>query len=104
MSIPDCAKCAGACCEDLVFPCDGLSQATRAFLEVRNGPPVQLTFTSKGIALPCRCKHLTVKGQCGIYEERPLVCAVYPAGGEACLETLKRRRPVERRWIMGETA
>lgn len=101
-STPDCLKCAGACCEDLVFPVDGLSPATRDFLVIRNGDPVQLTFTAKGIALPCRCRHLTTKGLCGIYEDRPLVCEAYVAGGEACLETLKRRRPVERRWILGE--
>lgn len=29
-----------------------------------------------------RCTHLTVEGKCGIYENRPAMCAEYPYGRE----------------------
>ena len=97
---PDCLTCRGACCEDLVFPVAGLAPATREFMKVRT-QLVQLTASEKGFAIPVRCPQLGQQGLCQCYDERPLVCAVYPAGGEACLETLKRRRtPAQIKEIM----
>ena len=89
-----CDLCRGACCEDLVFPAAGLTEQTRAFLEVRGVARVQLTRVHQGIAFPVPCQHLA-DGRCAIYESRPFVCALYAAGGEACRETVKRRRSPE---------
>jgi Fe-S-cluster containining protein len=88
----DCMKCRGACCESLVFPRQGLSQTTAAFMEVRCGRTVWLRPGEKGFEIETRCPHLTDDGLCAIHEDRPMVCEFYVAGGEACIETVKRRR------------
>jgi len=88
----DCLVCGGACCEDLVFPERGLTRATVEFFKVRCGASVQLTPGERGFVFPVRCRHLSTEGACLIYDDRPLICAVYVAGDEPCLATLRRRR------------
>ena len=90
----NCLQCRGACCEDLVFPVTGLSQGTFQLLKLR-GDVVRLAEQHEGIAIPAPCKHLSDKGRCRIYHDRPTVCRVYAAGGPACIETLRRRRTPE---------
>jgi len=95
--VPNCLVCRGACCEDLVFPSKGLTPPTKAFLEVRCGGVVTLRGEDEGFVVDARCSKLGADGLCTIYDDRPLICAVYVAGGDACKETLLRRRTPEQR-------
>jgi hypothetical protein len=40
----------------------------------------------------CRCTQLTSEGRCAIWEDRPMVCELFIAGSQACLDTVKKRR------------
>ena len=93
---PDCIECGGACCEDLVFPVDGLAVATRELLRVRANL-VMIGQFHRGFAIESRCPKLDADGLCSIYPTRPLACVAYVPGGEACVATLKRRRTGEQR-------
>lgn len=95
MSKPDCLRCRGACCEDLVFPAAGLSPATRDFFAVRCGGTVNLTAHHLGFAVGTPCPKLSDDGLCTVYESRPEICRRYEAGGPACVEVLARRRTPE---------
>jgi len=88
----NCLVCRGACCEDLVIPEQGMSGADIEFFEVRSGTALT---GGAGFIFPLRCPELSDEGRCSIHSDRPMLCAVYPAGGEACLSTLNRRRTPE---------
>lgn len=90
----NCLQCRGACCEDLVFPVKGLAKPTFDLLRLR-GQVVRLTEDMEGVAIPSVCHHLSDAGRCRIYHDRPGVCRMYRAGGQACIETLRRRRTPE---------
>jgi len=50
----------------------------------------------------CRCSKLTAAGRCSIYDQRPMVCLAYVAGGPECLATISRRRtPEQAKQILG---
>jgi Fe-S-cluster containining protein len=84
-----CVICRGACCETFtteikMFP--PMPDATR-WLELHavNIDGEKLTFDAK-------CVKLTSAGRCAIWDDRPLICELYIAGGPQCLETVKTRR------------
>jgi Fe-S-cluster containining protein len=55
------------------------------------------------LAFECRCTKLTPEGRCSIYEDRPMVCELYIAGGMSCLNTVRARRtPEQYQLIRGE--
>jgi len=84
-----CDKCHGACCESLHLRLEG----TAARMEwLAAFAARQLPGPGAMVELEVRCSQLTAKGRCGIYEERPTICRNYVAGGEACLDVVKRRR------------
>ena len=88
-----CSECRGACCEQLILPVAN-DQATLDFLAVR-GQVLLDNRAAPGVRLECPCPKLTDEGRCGIYELRPVICSTYKAGGPACLEAVRRRRPPE---------
>ena len=87
---PLCEKCRGACCE------------TWAIAPVNYESPHELHELVEGrtageadgyVFLNCRCRHLTVEGRCGIYQQRPTLCRTFEPLGEGCLRTLEAVRP-----------
>jgi Fe-S-cluster containining protein len=100
----NCLVCRGACCEELIVTpsTDGgdatnFPRAFAEFLSVRGVP-----LDNGGYAVAARCPQLTNAGLCSCYEDRPMVCELFPAGGPECLAALQRRRtPEERERISG---
>ena len=84
-----CRVCKGACCEEF-------------FIEARDIPTsigAPEWFRARGAAqadgsllFECRCPHLRPSGKCGIYDTRPMACAVSPVGAPECLGSIARRR------------
>ena len=89
----NCQICKGACCEEFTLEPSQIrmpSRDIRRWLELHANPEdySELTFE-------CRCNALTDLGNCGIYGDRPEICKEYTAGGQNCLETVKKRRSIE---------
>jgi len=40
----------------------------------------------------CRCTMLTRAGRCAIWEDRPMICELFIAGGPQCIEAVRKRR------------
>lgn len=81
-----CKECGGACCEGIQFNFKGLSPdfvKWAGFHGEQDGERV--TFN-------CRCTHLTSRGRCGIYEERPEVCRKFEVGSPSCLAAIHKYR------------
>src|SRR5574338_554802 len=80
-----CFECKGACCESIVFDEKKVSESHHLWLslhgEIKEGM----------IELNCPCKKLK-DGLCSDYENRPEMCRVFTLVGEACKNTIKRRR------------
>lgn len=83
-----CQLCRGACCESLL-----LSTPTPYLLDWAVTRGVQVSPTT--VELPCRCRHLTEGGLCGIHLRRPQACYDYAVGGPECRAAVKRRRTAE---------
>ena len=73
-----CDDCNGACCRFVAVKIGHLTPDERRWAEM-HGAVLGACW-----ALPARCKHLTPKGRCGIYETRPDVCRGFAVGGEMC--------------------
>lgn len=98
----NCEACRGACCEEMVLPQRQLEAAmtdadSLRWLELRGTrvayeliPGVDVA--GAGVRFECRCTELTEAGRCAIYDDRPLACAIFPPGGRACLDVVRRRR------------
>lgn len=55
------------------------------------------------LTFECRCTKLTSEGRCGIWEDRPMVCELFIAGGKQCVDTVRlRRTPEQYQLIRGE--
>lgn len=83
-----CLECLGACCEEITVTASYVDFPKAA----RECPARQEEVSSNVYALDCRCPKLTVGGRCSVYDDRPIVCAVMPAGGPDCLGAVRRRR------------
>lgn len=98
-----CSECRGACCEEVIIPRCAVTMpdddAVRWFELRGEYAPLELLegieLPEAGLRLEVPCTKLTEDGRCGIYEERPNVCAAYEAGGADCLDTVRRRRTPE---------
>lgn len=84
--IHPCFLCQGACCESIVFDEKQLSPDHKTWLLLHGKQKEGM------IELDCKCKKLGKDGKCTIYENRPDMCRVFSLGGQACLNTIKRRR------------
>ena len=89
----NCAICRGACCETIVIPLSADADTNRWVL--LHGISQGGILSSVKVSLNCRCTALTVEGACSIYEDRPDLCRIYPAGGPACLDVVRVRRTAE---------
>jgi hypothetical protein len=93
-----CNVCRGACCESLTIPSTvaapwmSMGEDTGDWIRL-HGVHVE----ARRLTFECRCSALTPEGQCALYEtvQRPLTCISYPAGGENCLDAVRRRRTPE---------
>ena len=84
-----CKLCQGACCESLLVPIES-DKLSQDFWSTR-GRTFEL-HDQKFVELEIRCKHLC-NGRCGIYKDRPEACIIYEVGSQACITTIKARRP-----------
>jgi Fe-S-cluster containining protein len=91
----NCLVCRGACCEELIvspsaLSADGLAfpGALREFLTARS----TAELPGPAFVIGARCPQLTFEGLCGCHDEKPLACALFPAGGDECLGAIRRRR------------
>lgn len=96
----DCAVCRGACCETFtaeIYMHPPMADAQR-WLELH---ATVENFGTK-LTFECRCTKLTSEGRCGIWDDRPMVCELFIAGGRQCLDTVKARRtPAQYQLIRG---
>lgn len=53
---------------------------------------IQLDETTWNFEVPCQ---MLEDGLCTIYEARPKICRSLEIGGPRCLNTIKRRRPLQ---------
>lgn len=81
-----CELCGGACCESVTLEIKDPDKAK--WLEFHGKK------TEHGITLECKCSKLKL-GKCSIWSERPQVCRDYQVGSPACIDAVKRRRPLE---------
>jgi Fe-S-cluster containining protein len=88
----NCLECHGACCETFEIPIGGLPLNSSTRWLVLHGT---LDRTKTRLSFECRCTALSPEGLCSIYDNRPLPCRVFTAGGRACLETVRKRRTPE---------
>lgn len=86
---PKCEECRGACCESFCLPAKAVPTDAQRWLALHG----TLVEGGTRVEFEARCTKLTAGGRCSIYETRPVTCAIYAVGGEACLETIRRRRP-----------
>jgi Fe-S-cluster containining protein len=84
---PACARCRGACCEQLVIP---LPLAARPdeikWLGMRG------EIRNMHLRVNAPCVNLSASGKCEIHDDRPHPCRIYPVGGEACRAAIANRR------------
>ena len=83
-----CSECRGACCESFQIeipfsPNDPDSKRWIKLHGVEHG---------NKISFEAKCLELTSDGKCGIWEDRPMICELFIAGGPHCLATVKSRR------------
>ena len=83
---PACNLCRGACCEILLLKISGGGDNQR-WLDMHG------KATPMGTLLRCRCQNLTKDGLCGIYTDRPEVCAVFQPGAAECRFAVSELRP-----------
>lgn len=92
----DCARCQGACCEEIHLP---LEQAFMPGDEAQMDHNIWLAhhgeLTKNGLRLGVRCERLMADGRCEIYAERPQICQDFEPGGKWCLDVVRRRRTAE---------
>ena len=81
-----CHLCQGACCESIVFDESQLSEDHKTWLSLHGNKKFGM------IEIETKCKKLDKCGKCSIYENRPEMCRVFSVGGNACINTIKRRR------------
>jgi Fe-S-cluster containining protein len=87
-----CLECHGACCEDLGLEINPQTIPTHVLEWIKHHAS---RIEDQLLIFEVRCTKLTSDGLCSIYEDRPLICATFPPGSEACLNTVKRRRTIE---------
>ena len=91
-----CEECRGACCESICLPLYSNPTGSLRVNEVNRWLAVHGTIEQLNghdhVELEVRCAKLTPAGRCGIYETRPLPCALYAPGGVDCLNTVAKRR------------
>lgn len=85
----NCLECRGACCEQLILPL-GPNRTVFEFMRARG--QVKHSHGLNIVILDCRCPKLDEEGLCSIYEQRPVHCRAYKAGGAACIEAVRRNR------------
>lgn len=108
-----CLTCQGACCESFSLPFhaaqlqagDPVSQDINVFIALHAEAGTDLVEAIANheesadlddrLEFSCACKALTEEGACAIYDNRPMVCRTYQAGGPDCLATVKERRTRE---------
>jgi Fe-S-cluster containining protein len=91
----NCLECRGACCEELVVPFVALINASSSVAEAE-WMGVRASSIEDGRArFDVRCPKLDACGRCSVHDEKPLICAVYPAGGPDCLDVVRRRRTAD---------
>lgn len=87
-----CSVCRGACCEefslDLVM--QPPSKDAQRWIELH-----AINIKDERLRFECRCTELTLEGDCAIWEDRPMVCELFIAGGPQCLEVVGRRRTTD---------
>ena len=79
-----CEICRGACCESIVFVVPDTDEGRWLSLHGKliGGGKAQIEVACSAL----------VAGNCSIWKDRPLLCQAYAVGGDACRETVKRRR------------
>jgi len=83
-----CLVCRGACCETLEITVPQELPAQHEWASAR-----ALRVLGPGRYLvESWCPKLTRDGLCSVQHTKPLECALFPAGGEACLEAVRERR------------
>ena len=90
----NCAECRGACCEEMALREVDVrihADALR-WLRLHSDPAAN---TRGWLTFEVRCGALSQDGRCNVYEDRPAMCRYYPAGGQDCLDTVKRRRTAD---------
>jgi Fe-S-cluster containining protein len=90
----NCLECKGACCEQLIVPAPK-DRAAMDFFRARGTAVRGPKRDWVRVILECRCPKLGEDGLCTIYEDRPLICAEYRAGGPACIAAARSRRTPE---------
>lgn len=93
----NCLACAGACCETFALPVSdilppGSDEWRWIKLHAREHVDVD---DREMLEFDVPCSKLTPAGRCGIYDDRPLMCRTYPAGGADCFDAVRRRRTPE---------
>lgn len=83
----NCVECRGACCEIPV-------ERDELIRSLRSRDPHSRIWASLR-ANGGRCVKLNEHGLCSIHETKPLVCAIYPAGGDDCLKVVRTMRTPE---------
>lgn len=90
----DCRVCRGACCESMTIALNipDTDEGRWIALHAIGGGT-----NSKAVTFEVRCTALTEEGQCRIHgwDERPVMCDVFPVGGPGCLEAIATRRTAE---------
>ena len=100
----NCKVCKGACCESFSMEVEmrPSNKDGQRWLEL-HAIKVEEQLIINRLTFECRCTKLTSEGRCSIWEDRPMICELYIAGGRQCLETVKARRtPEEYSKIRGE--
>ena len=98
-----CLECRGACCESFtaeitMYPPNNDASRWLELHATKVDPPVDDSnreYTTPKLTFECRCTKLTSEGLCSIWEDRPLVCELYIAGSQQCLNTVRERRTPE---------
>lgn len=80
-----CEICKGACCESIVFKVPETDEGR--WLGMHATPT-----TGGKHEINVKCNALC-GGKCSVWNSRPAVCVNFEVGGDACIDTLMRRRP-----------
>lgn len=90
-----CVVCRGACCQEITIEVHSGVAFPGAMVEWLEARGVAADKPPNAFIVPSRCPQLTVEGLCGCHDDKPLVCAMMPVGGDDCLGSVRRLRTPE---------